>query len=100
MQAEEKTSKCGVSVNITSEWGLQGEEFNVSLLIHNVEHETNLTLTPEWDKLNISQTEFTVTNDEEFDLIMVASHFYLFDLEVSVNTKNCTDSIILQVWYF
>ena len=70
----------------------------MTLLIHNVEHETNLTLTPEWDKLNISQTEFTVTNDEEFDLIMVASHFYLFDLEVAVNTKNCTDSIILQVW--
>ena len=60
LQAENNTL-CGMVVDFSSpRWGLEGEVFNVSLVIHNVSELTRLTLEPNWARLNISETELVV----------------------------------------
>ena len=91
---------CGAIVSLSSEsWGRQGESFNVSLVIENVIRSTNFSLTPLWDKLEISQTEFPIYKSDrsEFSLTLLAEQFYLFNINISCADNIREDSALFEV---
>ena len=78
-------------------WGLEGEQFNVTLVFDNVMEVTSISLTPNWDRLNISESEIMVDKDEEIVLDMTASHFYLFKLNISCSNTNFRENALFEV---
>jgi len=89
---------CGLNVSLSSEkWGLQGEMFNVSLDVENVKQETDLLLSPSWNRLHISQNQFTITEDKTIEMNMTADHFYLYQLNVTCINKNITETAFFEV---
>ena len=75
---------------------MQGEVFNVSLDVENVKQETDIILTPSWDKLHISEKQFTFIQDETVELNMTADHFYLYQLNVTCINKNITENAFFE----
>ena len=58
-----------MTVSLSSpKWGLEGEDFNATLVFENVTDVTSIGLTPNWDRLNVSKTEIMVDKDEEIKL--------------------------------
>ena len=55
--------------------------FNVSLSVEKVVQETDIFLTPDWDRLKISQDQFSVREDQTVELNMTANHFYLYHID-------------------
>ena len=99
MQAENVTL-CGGQVSLSSEsWGRQGESFNVSLLIENVRRPTNFSLSPLWDKLVISQTQFPIYSSDHshFTLTMQADQFYLYHVNISCDDNLHQESALFEV---
>ena len=70
--------------------------FNVSLDVENVKQETDLLLSPSWNRLHISQNQFTITEDETIELNMTADHFYLYQLNVTCINKNITETAFFE----
>ena len=47
---------CGLFLSVTQDdIGSEGEAFNVTLGFQNVTYKTNITLTPDWDRLKIRE---------------------------------------------
>jgi len=89
---------CGLFLSITQDdIGSEGEAFNVTLGFQNVTYKTNITLTPDWDRLKISDYEFVITEDIVMDLNMTASHFYLFNLNLTCHNENSWESHVFEV---
>ena len=78
-------------------WGLEGEEFNTTLVFENVTEATSISLTPNWARLNISETEIRVDKDTEIVLDMIASHFYLFKLNMSCSNSRSQENAFFEV---
>ena len=71
--------------------------FNASLGVEKVEQETDIFLTPDWDRLKISQDQFSVREDRTVELNMTADHFYLYQLNVTCVNKNATETVFFEV---
>lgn len=96
-QAENKTL-CGINVSFSSQnWGLEGEGFNATLVFENVTEETSISLTPNWDRLNISESDLIVDKDVEIVLDMMASHFYLFKVNMSCSNTQLQENALFEV---
>ena len=87
-----------MTVSLSSpKWGLEGEEFNATLIFGNVTDVTSISLTPNWDRLNVSKTEIMVDKDMEIVLDMTASHFYLFTLNMSCSNSELRENALFEV---
>ena len=78
-------------------WGLEGEEFNATLVFENVTEATSISLTPNWDRLNISENDLIVDKDVEIVLDMKASHFYLFKVNMSCSNTQLQENALFEV---
>lgn len=87
----------GVQNNETLYIPTEGESFNATLEIKDVRALTKFTLEPNWDRLEISETEVEVSQDTIVNLIMNASHFYLFDVNISCTNVNSSGSRVFEV---
>ena len=87
-----------MTVSLSSpKWGLEGEDFNATLVFENVTDVTSIGLTPNWDRLNVSKTEIMVDKDMEILLDMTASHFYLFTLNMSCSNSELRENAFFEV---
>lgn len=87
-----------MTVSLSSpKWGLEGEEFNATLVFENVTDVTSISLTPNWDRLTVSKTEIMVDKDMEIVLDMAASHFYLFTLNMSCSNSELRENALFEV---
>ena len=59
--------------------------------------ETSISLTPNWDRLNISESDLMVDKDVEIVLDMMASHFYLFKVNMSCSNTQLQENALFEV---
>ena len=79
---------CDVKVNVTYDTiAAQGEPFNITLTFTNVTEEKVFSLTPEWDKLIINQSEIQLDKDSSIDVEMISNQFYLYNVILSCKTN-------------
>jgi len=83
---------CGADITLTSEnWGVESEVFNVTLVFQNVTQKAVFKLKPEWDKLELSEDTFTVSEDSQVDINMTAQHFYLYKVKISCQNEKADE---------
>ena len=90
-------SLCGTNVSLVSGWGLEGEEFNVTLTIENVTEQTNFSWSSNWDKLQIDLYHVSLSEDAQVDLKMNSSHFYLYEMNITCRNGMTSGSKIFEV---
>ena len=88
---------CGTNVTLVSDWGLEGEEFNVTLTIENVTEQTNFSWSSNWDKLQIDLYHVSLSEDAQVDLKMNSSHFYLYEMNITCRNAMTSGSKIFEV---